>query len=367
MQEIAQSDNPSFLGKHKWEILFAFIFFAIGYVFPPEYVRSVISDLLNKIPSFTTLQSESFIKQHGWEIIFAFIFAVFATAALEIVIKTIKRYSTPKSPLLPRDEARMPVAIRPSETQQPPASPSLIKEPLSEKQIEDAVRVNIKKVSKKYIVRAIKENEALYKCLGIHFTSCSRNYHLGRMFYLLPVLKDSSFSLLSESIASGIDFSDVRYVLYNKKIGGQSSDANQLFATRFMERIAVKIEADAEPSIKTQGITYDEEKRTVIPELIDPDALRGKKVIVLESLLIFPDVLTDTIAGIQSLGATIKKVIVLCDGSYDGSNSRINLSPCKIDQRDVTIGSFINLRMSLAYQCECPSDAELQILKYDDY
>lgn len=107
-------------------------------------------------------------------------------------------------------------------------------------------------------------------------------------------------------------------------MGGQSSDTNQLFATRFMEKVVIKMAEGSDPVI-TQGINYDEEKRAVAPELIDPEALKGKQVIVLESLLIFPDTLADTIAGIQSLGAKVKKVIVLADSSYDGSNSRINL------------------------------------------
>lgn len=86
-------------------------------------------------------------------------------------------------------------------------------------------------------------------------------------------------------------------------------------------------------------------------------------MILLESLLIFPETILESIKWIQNEGAKVRNVVIL----FDASGQFTDFISCGLKPENVIIGCFIDLKLSLASNCKCNNESKLNILRYDKY
>jgi hypothetical protein len=139
----------------------------------------------------------------------------------------------------------------------------------------------------------------------------------------------------------------------NEVSSGRSTGSSQLFANILLRDLQ---------NISTVGLEYNDSCRQIIPIKFDSIELRGMKVIVIESLLIYPYVINDVVDWLICQGADIKRIIVLIDGTMGESKSIYKHSVC-----DVIIGASMDLGLKVRCKCMCTPGAEKKVLDYKDY
>lgn len=203
-------------------------------------------------------------------------------------------------------------------------------------------------VPKKYIIDAITKHNALITNQRFHYSNLSKQYHLQRKFKLLPILNgdEAFFREMCDALSSKIDFESIDLILYAKK------ETNRLFAKEFARNPPGRI--------KNHSLIYKEGGQI---EYQEGESLEGENIILLESLLIFPETILETIKWLQGQRANVRGVIIL----FNGSGTLTDFSSCGINQTNVIISSSIDLKLSLANECNCSNKTKLKILKYNEY
>ncbi len=93
------------------------------------------------------------------------------------------------------------------------------------------------------------------------------------------------------------------------------------------------------------------------------ESLAGTNVILIESLLIFPETVLDAIKWIKKQGSNVKYVVIL----FDASGQFTKFESCGIRSENVIIGAAIDLKLYLISRCECKDKVKLKVLEYDKY
>lgn len=213
------------------------------------------------------------------------------------------------------------------------------------------------KVPPRFIANAISKHGAITINKRFHYRDPSKIYHARRRFKLFPILNgdETFFSEICKVMSEQIDFNEINLTLFIKK------EANKLFAQKFAGNYPSRIRA--------HELLYKEKRKWFMSDFhpeFDYEAgesLEGTNVILLESLLVFPEPLFQTIRWIRDKGANIKKVIIL----FDATHSLSDFDDCGINLQDVIIGIPIDLEVELSAACKCSGKSNTTILKYDDY
>lgn len=238
------------------------------------------------------------------------------------------------------------------------------KEYLNEKEITDSIKSNFESVApSEYIVDAIKKHHALYKNKHFHYKDISKKYHLCREFKLKQTIADGTetfFEKICEAMAKKVNFDDISLVLYLQK------DTNGLFANELAKNHI--------GGIKSHPIMYSE-KRGMFKRLFSKnvkrnfdyqigESLSGLNVILIESLLIFPETVLSTIQWLKSKGANVKNVVIL----FDATEKITDFESCEEELKNgIMKGVDIDLKSSSVSNCECKDKVRLKVIKYDKY
>lgn len=290
------------------------------------------------------MNEKLFFNEHRWEIIFAAIFAVIALLVWEIFrhpfSKMYRKFVSPKL-----SKACKKIKNRGEEV-------------IHEAEILNSIQSHFAdKVPPQYIADAIKKHNSLSINRRFHYADISKKYHIFRRFKLFPILNgdEAFFTEICRAMSEGINFRDVNLTLCIKK------GPNNLFARKFSDNYPGRIRAHALTLKENKKFFKKEPRREIAYE--EGDALVGTNVILLESLLIFPETIIEHIKWVHEQGAHIKKVVIL----FNGTNSPIDLSACGISAEDVIIGVSVNLGFASAESCRCHGKGRLKILKYNEY
>lgn len=213
------------------------------------------------------------------------------------------------------------------------------------------------KVPPQFIANAISKHGAITTNNRFHYTDPSQTYHAYRRFKLFPILNgdETFFSEMCKAMSEQIIFSEINLTLFIRK------EANRLFAQKFAENYPKRIRAH-ELIYREKGKCFT---RAIHPEF-DYEAgesLEGTNVVLLESLLVFPETLLQTISWVRGKGANVKKVVIL----FDATHSLTDFGACGINLQDVIIGTSLNLEVYSATTCKCSGQAKTNTLKYNEY
>jgi hypothetical protein len=92
------------------------------------------------------------------------------------------------------------------------------------------------------------------------------------------------------------------------------------------------------------------------------ESLEGVRVILLESFVLVPEVLNETIKWLQGQGATIEAVAVLFMGAEEACHNM----PCTIDKKNVIVAYFVDMKI-IRFFPQNQENKEVKILTYCDY
>ncbi len=206
----------------------------------------------------------------------------------------------------------------------------------------------------------MKKNKALYKNTHFHYTDISKQYHLCREFKLKQTIANGTetfFEKICEAMAKELNFENINLVLYLEK------DTNGLFA-RELDRHHIG-------DIKSHPIVYSEKRRWFgLSKKVNRnckyeigESLSGLNVILIESLLIFPETVLSTIQWLKSKGANVKNVVIL----FDATNKITDFGSCEEELKNGIRGVDTDLKSSSVSNCECRDKVGLKVIKYDKY
>ncbi len=288
------------------------------------------------------MNEKNFFSEHFWEIIFAFPAAVLVEIFLRPIRKLYKRFFSEKIQNFIKTRKRN------------------REETLHETEISKSINSYFDSAApSRYIVGAIKNHNSLSQNRRFHYTDISKKYHLCREFKLKQTIADGTeifFEEICTAIADKVSFNNTDIVLFLEK------DTNGLFAREFAKNHV--------GNIKSHSIIYKEErgwfnkkvKRNYKYEI--GESLVGTDVILIESLLIFPETVLDTIEWIKSKGANVKNVVIL----FDATGQIVDdFGYCKIGSENAILGASIDLKLSSVSNCKCKDKVKLKVLKYDKY
>lgn len=273
----------------------------------------------------------------------------------------VEEVSTPEAEEKTIDQASEQTAL-PESSQQSTADCERIH--FHDEAISKAIKTeHTKQITHNSIVDAISRHNVLFKCKDKHFTDPSNTYHLDRKVDLFAALSNSdSLKHLCKVLAGCFNSKGKHLILYSKKGDVSEYLTNDAFAA-ILSTIT---------NIPSQHVIYDEESGAINYELDNKlgstqKALENQSVVIVESLLIFPHTIIDMIRGVQELGAKVKKVVILIDGTCTGSTSFTDFKSCGIKSKDVLVGASVNLKLCLPAKCSCKGKKNLQVLSYKDY
>lgn len=234
--------------------------------------------------------------------------------------------------------------------------------PLNEIAISKSIKSNYpREVPLPYIIDPIVKQKVFTTNERIHYTDIEKKYHVFRKIELLPLLDGTNtfFKELCKAMALSLQLEeDSNFLLLSL-----NKETNKLFSQVFS--------TFGGHNIKCQNITYKEggwilslfnkKKRSFGYGEVNSESLEGTKVILLEALLIFPEILTEAVEWLKSKGATIIGIVILFDGSGTLSNST-----CIENTNNVIKGVSIDLKIFRANECNC-NNKRLKALTYSNY
>ena len=233
------------------------------------------------------------------------------------------------------------------------------KEYSNETEITGSIKSNFEIAAPpEYIVGAIKKHKALYTNTHFHYTDISKQYHLCREFKLKQTIANGTetfFEKICEAMAKKINFENIALVLYLEK------DTNGLFA-RELDRHHIG-------NIKSHPIVYSEKRRWFNKnvkrdfEYEVGESLSGTNVILIESLLIFPETVLSTIQWLKNKGANVRNIVIL----FDATEKLTDFGSCGIDRKNVITGIYIDLMLDFKSKHKCSDKLRSKVLKYDNY
>ena len=282
------------------------------------------------------MKALDFYEHHRWEIFFAGIFAIplayladFLWVGVSLLILAVLLI---ESILRLRRRALGEVA-------------------LNSREIRNSIQSHHVKVEKEIIAGPIERKKVLTENRRFHYRNPSGSHHVMRRLRLWPLLDGSQsfFPLLCKEMPEGFDFAGIDIILYIEK------ETNELFQYQFGFENCYQ-------RTKSFRLVYNEQGTPRV-KCLEREILQGAEVILLESLLIFPETLVETIRWIKEQGAIIRKVFVL----FDATGQLIDFDACGIPREDVIIGCRIDLKVKDAATCGCKDGAKLKPLTYFDY
>jgi len=162
--------------------------------------------------------------------------------------------------------------------------------------------------------------------------------------------------VLIEAITESIEnIGEVSYGLYINKASVWNPGASKLFAMELFQN-------RTRSTFQIKDINYDNSTGRIKLDGLDFKDIRGKKIIIVESLLIFPRVMISVIDWLVDQGAIIECVVILIDGSMGES-----YSVYKHGTLNVIIGASVDLGLRVRRDCKCPLNAEVKIVDYKEY
>lgn len=246
------------------------------------------------------------------------------------------------------------------------------------------------------IAAVIELHKALVTRAPFYYTNRYRNYRTQRLLKVLQLLngQDSFFSELCQAMSASLPSNGFDLCLSLQK------ETNRLFASEFARNLLGRV--------RSHSIVYDEKRMPfwrflfevlrnfwrflfeVARNLLDRershrrkeftfwpsgrrhpklkyeqgDSLQGVKVILLESFLLFPESLMQTIEWLTSEGAIISKVVIL----FASTEDQALFSSCGIEVADVIVGCSIDLGLTASLTDTPPQPTGRPIvLKYCKY
>jgi hypothetical protein len=215
-------------------------------------------------------------------------------------------------------------------------------------------------VSINHIAEAVNTNNVMIESRAVHYRDRNDGYHVNSLFQTLQILKDSSIGLIIKSMAkSVINPKDVWYVLYINKRSEINPRANEMFAQRLRDCLQDITQAYLIIKSLSYDSTGDISLDNLGMEKLGFGELRGRKVIIVESLLIYPYIINDVTTWLRTQAALIHCIIILIDGTFDSKFTYKNA------HYDVIIGASIDLGLKMRHDCRCRGTET--ILDYNGY
>jgi hypothetical protein len=286
---------------------------------------------------------KNFIEKHKWEIIFAFAFELIAYFTFDKIKELLSSLHPFVLMLIVFLIAPFLVSIIVNKIKK------IGEQTFHEKEIKNSIRSNYyQDILPMFLTEAVKKHNALIKNNSFHYQNMSGKYHVRRRFKLLPITLESVFPIMCKCISSKCDLNDVDCIISIDK------ESNRLFVHNFSN--------NCPRGIKTHYLFYDEDNSRI--KYTESESLEGVKVILLESLIIFPEPIIAAINLIKEQRAILKNIVIL----FDSSSAVFDLASCGIEKEDVIIANSIDLKLSLTNDCGCDiNTVKLKTLKYNEY
>jgi hypothetical protein len=193
---------------------------------------------------------------------------------------------------------------------------------------------------------------------GYHYSDIGNYYHLWRWINVLSFLNSPNLALdeMMQHVLEKIKPVGINLVLCTPK-GSNLFIVGILGNTVFQGR---------KEKTLFHNVLYNEfEENDIIKRVVkyeDGDSLSGKKIILIETLLIFPEPLKEIIREIKRQGGIIKKVIIL----FNGCLTMPSLSTLGICDDDILVAWNINLKISTYGRCSS-CKPPIEKLLYQNY
>lgn len=215
-------------------------------------------------------------------------------------------------------------------------------------------------VPHKQIAAGIECRKALVAIENYYYTNQYKKYGAQKLLKVLQLLNGENAFLneICQAMSACLPHNGIDLCLSLQK------ETNRLFSTEFARNLPGRVRSHT--LVYDEKITHFWQGRSFCdPEIKyeQGESLQGAKVILLESLLLFPESLKQTIQWLTSQGATILKVVILFDGLGDSDF----FPTCGITKNDVIIASSIELGVRALASPSSPQARRLKVLKYGEY
>lgn len=208
---------------------------------------------------------------------------------------------------------------------------------LLEQEVGCAIKSNCDKISKELVTRSVHKRGALTWNKKYIYTDVERKYYFTRKFSLLPLINgDEDFykegcACLADKIQHIDTTNNFRFVYLQKETNLLFSSA--LVGPHFPGKIVSHSISCDEARTSPRNLTFKYEMG---------ESLAGFRVVLLESFVLVPDVLNETITWLQEQGATVEAVAVL----FMGAGEACHKNPCIIDQNNIKVAIFVGMNLS---------------------
>ena len=227
---------------------------------------------------------------------------------------------------------------------------------LSKQEVIKAIKSNCAKVPKKFVARPVNKNGRLTWNKKYIYTDPEKKYLFPRFFSVLPLIDGSEdfFEEGCECLADKlkqIDTSeDFLFVYLNK-------DTNLLLSNEVGLHFPGKVPSHpircCEARSTPRGWNFQYEFG---------ESLSGFRVVLLESFVLIPDILNETVNWLQKQGATVEAVAVL----FMGAEKFCANKPCTIGQENVKVACFVDMKIT-EYSPKKSNGKQLKVLTYSEY
>jgi hypothetical protein len=221
---------------------------------------------------------------------------------------------------------------------------------------------------KEAIKDVINAKDVIEESSRAHYHDYNNSFHFKKLFRTSKLISDSgvsdlSISRLTQAMAKSLrKVEGIDCAIYISKTSGLSTGSSGLSTGSSLLFANILLQNLTDTDIAAIGLEYEDSSRRISPKNCDVSELRGRKVIIVESLLIYPYVISDVVEWLKCQGADIKRIVLLIDGTMGESKSIYKHSAC-----DVIIGASIDLGLKVRSKGICPPGAEIKILDYKEY
>lgn len=228
---------------------------------------------------------------------------------------------------------------------------------LLKQEIDCAIKSNCDKVPKGFVTSSVCKHGALTWNKRHIYTDVERKYYFPRKFSVLPLINgDEDFykegcACLADKIQHIDTTNNFRFVYLQK-------EANLLFSSELVGQhfpgkiVSHPINCD-EARTSPRNLTFKYEMG---------ESLAGFRVVLLESFVLVPDVLNETIKWLQEQGATVEAVAVL----FMGAKEACYKNPCMIDQGHVKVANFVDMKIT-EFLPQKSEGKSVKVFTYCDY
>lgn len=228
---------------------------------------------------------------------------------------------------------------------------------LLKQEVDSAIKSNCDKVPNEFVTRPVHKRGALTWNKKHIYTDVEMKYYFPRKFSLLPLINgDEDFykegcACLADKIQHIDTTNNFRFVYLQKETNLLFNSA--LVGPHFPGKIVSHPISCDEARTSPRNLTFKYEAG---------ESLADYRVVLLESFVLVPDVLNETITWLQGQGATVEAVAVL----FMGAQEACCKNPCMIDQGHVKVANFVDMKIT-EFLPQKSEGKSVKVFTYCDY